>query len=160
MRRQMELGILAGPAERVDQGGPDVARHREAQLLDPRLGRLGPQVLLVGRPLGHVLLPTGAEDGVEVLALDRDAGLLEDAGPGAQPFAREVAALLEDERVPVIEGDSVDNHADESRTCRVDSRPPSTREQHTRTPSLASGWEPGGLSLVLLPPATRSPDGR
>src|SRR5437763_4044871 len=87
---------------------------------------------------------------VEVVALDGEAGLLEDPGPRLLPATREMAALLEHQGVPEVECDGVNSHAGNLRPVTMTARPPSTREQHTRTPKEASGWEPGGLSVVAV----------
>ena len=114
----MDGGVLTGAAEGVDQLGPDVGRYRESEALDPRLSRLGPLILLVAGPPADELVPVGAEDRVEMVAFHREPGLFEDAGPGLQPAPREVAALLEDEGVPVVEGDSINGTDGHRRNLR------------------------------------------
>ena len=102
-----QLGLVAGLGEGGDQLLAQLGRHVEAELLDDGLGCLHGPVLLARLPLLDVRLPGRLEHRVEPLALAGEPGVLEEAGPGVEPPAAEVALGLVEEGVPEVEGDGI-----------------------------------------------------
>ena len=104
------LGVDAGAGEGVEQRVAYFGRNVEAQILEDAFGRVDGPELAVGLPTLDVGRPRRVEDGVEALALTREAGLLEDARPRVEPASPQVPALLVDERVPEVERHRLDGH--------------------------------------------------